>query len=149
MLDKGTKFVPGLINNKLDYFNSIYTSIDNALVKLNLLILNEKVRFENNNSNNLNEDLNTTNQQMNDHSSNNVNNKNSNKSFQVLNKRTPNYSNIPVQIETAILRRDIYKNINNNFSHKFINNLTVNEVETLNDSLTFENVLMAFKHASE
>ena len=125
--------MPSLINNKLDYFNSIYTYIDNALVKLNLLILNEKVRFENNNSNNLNEDLNTNNQQMNDHSSNNLNNKNISKSFQVLNKRTPNYSNIPVQIETAILRRDIYKNINDNFSQKFINNLTVNEVDTLND----------------
>ncbi len=129
LLDKGTKFVPYLINNDFEFYSNFYKDIDNALVKFNFSIFTEKIKNKEKekqiiiNENNLNFSTTDT-VQIED---------NTNKTLIKKSKRNVNYSNIPTQIETNELRNQLFKEINLIGRNKSIrNNLNHEEIETLN-----------------
>ena len=143
LLNKGTKFVPNTIIDDFDFFDDVFKSIDNSLVKFNKNIFinkiqnNKNISKNNNNSLNNNTDLSNLNETTDIIDTNDTNiqdktdtMKKQKNTINNLNKKAQNYANIPVQIETTIFRDDIYKELNKK-SKNIINNLTNDELKTL------------------
>jgi len=135
LLDKGIKFVPYLIDNDFDFYYNIYKDFDNTFVKLNFNIFTEKIKYNNTIINQIISNNNTL-----------INNENQNNTVIQLNsttdtinnnktkKRKINYTNIPTQIETNMIRNEIFKEINKHGRDTNIkNNLNKEEIATLKD----------------
>jgi hypothetical protein len=133
------KFVPSILNNEYVWYNDIYSTVDNALVNFNKWIFiekNKKISESNPELSNTESILDI--EQTQDDSSAIRSRSSGVYSLKNIKKTTNNIANIPVCHETIELRNEIFNSISkyNDSMKTFTQNLSKEEIETLNDYCT-------------
>lgn len=136
ILDKGMKFVPSIINNEFEWYNDIYSSVDNALVNLNKWIFFEKNKKRSKEIIEMpSNEISSIDNQSSQEDSTTTTRSSGVYSLRNIKKAVNNIADIPVCHETIELRKEILKSINkyNESMRSFTKNLSDEEIKTLKD----------------